>query len=117
MPAGLVGAALPSPLGGTVDPRTLHAWTWVPVANEELVIAEGCTDPPRGCGVVVARPSDDRERFEVLVSASSWRDIGEIARGGDTRHVRLRALDLRGIFSRDISYLYGKVEIGPLKRP
>ena len=40
-----------------------------------------------------------------------------MARAGDARHLRFRALDLRGTFSREITYRYGRVELGELKRP
>jgi len=102
-----------------IDPKSLHAWTWIPVANEELVIALGCTIAPRGCGVVVGRPSSDDAGAAgpVLASASSGKDLAEVARFGSPRHLRFRALDPRGVFARDITYSYGRVEIGAIKRP
>lgn len=102
-----------------VDPKTLHAWTWIPVANEELVIALGCTTAPRGCGVVIARPSsaDAGAKVEVLGAASSGKDVAEVARNGDPRHLRFRSLDQRGVYQRDITYAYGRIELGDPKRP
>lgn len=110
----------------TVDPKSLHAWRWVPVANEELVIVVGCTSEPRGCALVVGRPagpwSGDAGATggspgDVVVTALSGRDVPELARNGDARHLRFRALDTRGVFSRDVTYVYGRVEIGDVKRP
>jgi formylglycine-generating enzyme len=103
----------------TVDPKTVHAWTWIPVANEELVIALGCTSEPRGCGLVVARPSssDAGTAGDVLAAASSGKDLPEVARNGDPRHLRFRSLDQRGVYQRDITYAYGRIELGASKRP
>jgi hypothetical protein len=102
-----------------IDPKSLHAWTWIPLANEELVIALGCTTTPRGCGLVVGRPSlgDAGAAVAVLASAPSGKDLAEVARQGSPRHLRFRALGPRGVVARDITYSYGRVEIGPVKRP
>src|SRR5262249_49987806 len=40
---------------GATDPKTLHAWTWIPVGNEELVVTTGCVQAPRSCVLVVGR--------------------------------------------------------------
>ncbi len=103
----------------SVEPKTVHAWTWIPVPNEELVIALGCTSEPRGCGLVVARPSsaDAGDSGEVLAVASSGKDLPEVGRNGDPRHLRFRSLDQRGVYQRDVTYAYGRIELGPPKRP
>jgi hypothetical protein len=110
----------------SLDPSSVHAWTWIPVSNEELVIAMGCTTAPRGCALVVGRSAGPRSgdagpttdpAGDVVASASSGKDLPELARNGDARHLRIRALDARGVFSRDITYVYGRVEIADPKRP
>lgn len=103
-------------LGGDVDPKTLHAWDWVPIPNEDLTITLGCTSAPtvtaRTCGLVVGRATGD-----ALASATTGRDPPEVQRAGDFRHLRMRSLDVHGTFSREITYVYGRVELGDPKRP
>lgn len=109
-----------------IDEKTLRAWTWTPTANEELIIAEGCTTPPRQCAILVARSAPTKEGAagtnvnltnQPLISAPSGKDLAEIARNGDPRHLRVRALDERGIYSREITYAYGRIDLGDPKRP
>jgi hypothetical protein len=108
-------AALAAVVTGTLDPKLQHTWNWLPIPNEELVIVQGCnTVAPvtaRTCGFVVGRAG------RVLAQTATGRDPPELARNGDLRHLRMRSLDQRGTFSRDITYLYGKVELGAPKRP
>ena len=101
----------------SIAPKSIHSWTWIPVANEQLVIASGCTEAPRGCGLVVARPAGDAGGGEVLVSVATGKDPPEVTRGATARHIRVRALDQLGIYSREITYLYGRVDLGKSKRP
>ncbi len=101
----------------SVEPKSLRTFTWIPVANEELVLATGCTEAPKGCALVVARPSGDAGTAEILVTATTGKDVPEVVRAGDARHLRVRALDQRGIYSREITYLYGRVDLGGVKRP
>jgi hypothetical protein len=53
----------------------------------------------------------------VAANAVVGRELGDVSKGRDAKHLRLRALDLKGTFSRELSYVYGKVELGELKRP
>ena len=53
----------------------------------------------------------------VVAQSETGRDPPEIQKLGDFRHLRMRSLDQRGVFSREILYLYGKVELGAPKRP
>ena len=50
--------------------------------------------------------TDDQKRVEQ-----------EISRLADLRHLRFRALDHIGIVSRDITYAYGRIELGSPRRP
>ena len=117
------GAALVSAADGgapAIDPKSLRAWSWIPVANEELVIAMGCTVAPKVCALAIARPSiadGGAESGDVLGVMSTGKELPEVARNGDARHLRMRSLDPRGVYSRDITYLYGRVDLGDPKRP
>jgi sulfatase modifying factor 1 len=114
----------------SIEPKSLRAWSWIPVANEELVLAMGCTTAPRACGLVVGRNASSPAAAgsssdggagagasNVLASVSTGRELPEITRNGDARHIRVRSLDLRGIFSREVTYVYGRVDVGDMKRP
>lgn len=107
--------ALRALISGDLDPKLQHTWNWIPLANEELVIVQGCntTSPvtSRRCGFVVGRAG------AVVAQAETGRDPPELARASDFRHLRMRSLDQRGTFSRTVTYLYGKVELGDPKRP
>jgi hypothetical protein len=110
--------AIASAAGGSssLDPKSVHAWAWTPAANEALIVASGCTTPPRACGLVVGREGAEDAGVNVLTSVSTGRDPPEIARVGDPRHLRMRSLDAQGVFGRDITYVYGRVELGDPKR-
>ena len=108
-------AALATLVGGTLDPKLQHAWNWIPIPNEELAIVQGCNSvapvTARTCGFVVGR------KGQVLAQSATGRDPPEITRSGDFRHLRMRSLDARGVFSREIVYVYGRVDLGDPKRP
>ncbi len=121
------------------------AWTWHPVANEELVIAAGCAHPPDApgkkgarCGVIIARVDSGRAPSEAVRAASdggapppslgaplpvatlleidSGHVAADVAQFGEARHLRMRGLDTYGTFLREITYAYGRVELGETKR-
>ncbi len=92
-----------------------RAWTWHPVPNEELVIAGGCARV-RGvldCGAVVGRVSPAPK---VLAEIPTGLDFPDVAQNGDARHLRIRGLELRGGFLRDVIYTYGLVDVAEKKR-
>ncbi|HEY8077751.1 MAG TPA: SUMF1/EgtB/PvdO family nonheme iron enzyme [Labilithrix sp.] len=95
--------------------RILRAWQWTPVANEELTILVTCILQV-SCSVVVGRSQDGKP--EVLAASDAgWEDpLPDVARIGDARHLRLKALDRHGVFGREITYVYGLVEIADPKR-
>ncbi len=99
-----------------IEKSSRRAWRWVPVLNEELAVVMGCSDtPPRVCGLVVGRIVDGKPQS--LLKAIVGRDLPELSRLGDARHLRIRALDNAGIFSRAITYAYGRVSLGDPTRP
>jgi hypothetical protein len=99
-----------------IAPKTMRGQRWIPLANEELFVVQGCgTATPRQCGLLVGRVRNGK-RY-VAANAVVGRELGDVSKGRDAKHLRLRALDLKGTFSRELSYVYGKVELGELKRP
>jgi hypothetical protein len=100
-------------------------YTWHPVANEELIITSGCAHPPDAeaakkgarCGLLVARSSSAGKAGGVaLADVDSGHEFAEVVLFGDGRHLRMRGLDLQGIFVRELTYVYGRVEVGEMKR-
>ncbi len=87
-----------------------RAWKWVPVSNEELVLVMACRKGAP-CTLVVRRGEATLLSTDV---GSSW---PELARIGEARRLRIRSLDAKGTFSREITYAYGRVELGDQKRP
>ena len=119
IPAIASALAASSGPAGAVVPKSVHAWSWVPVGNEALELVVGCSASPKACALVVGRPLGGGSAdagVSVLASTPTGRDLPEVARVGDPRHLRMRALDTLGIFGRDITYVYGRVEIGEPKR-
>jgi hypothetical protein len=100
-----------------------HGWQWVPVPNEDLRVFVGCADPKAPgivtqdgvpaarCGVGIVR--DDM----LLAKVSTGTTMPEVARNGSPRHLRVRGVDARGTFSREITYVYGRIEVTEPKRP
>lgn len=94
----------------------LRAFKWVPVSNEELLLFVGCSKGETGsCAVVVGRQID--EKITVLASSPVGLPQPEVVRLGDMKHLRLRGIDGPGTFGRDITYVYGRVEIAGPARP
>lgn len=98
------------------------AWTWRPVPNDTLVLASGCAAyekniRPVGCALVAFRPGDDAASDHVLAGVRADVGIGEMVVNGDARHVRVRGLlSQGGLYSRAVTYGYGRVVIGEMKR-
>ncbi|MBX3190621.1 MAG: SUMF1/EgtB/PvdO family nonheme iron enzyme [Labilithrix sp.] len=106
------------PAIGTEANHFERAWKWSPVANEELVIILGCNKiGPPTCSVAVGRAGEGRAVLLASASAGNASPLPDLARVGDARHLRIRALDPAGTFGRDISYVYGRVAISEMKRP
>ena len=106
--------------GSENEPFTAsQAWTWHPASNEELVIASGCakgpdkTKKPLKCGIVVGRASP---AAAPLLAIDAGRSVGEVVLFGDARHLRMLSVDARSAFVRTITYAYGRIELGEIKR-
>ena len=93
-----------------------RAWTWHPVPNEELVIAGGCakTGHVSRCGLLVGRSRDGAT--QTVAQFEVGHDLPEVAQFGEARRLRARGADAQGGFTREITYTYGRIEIGEAKR-
>ena len=106
-----------------------RAWKWSPVVNEELVMILGCTPsgdtqhaaalgaPPPSCALAVGRTLDGRPTLIGSADIGHAAALPDVARVGDARHLRIRGLDPLGTFGRDVTYVYGRVEISAISRP
>lgn len=106
------------PAIGTAANHFAKAWRWSPVANEELVMILGCnTVGAPTCALAVGRTFEGRATLISSEEVGQAMALPDVARIGDTRHLRIRGLDPAGTFGRDITYVYGRVEIGRVSRP
>ena len=94
------------------------AWTWRPVPNESIVLASGCAAyerniKPVGCALFAFRQGADASDDVVLAGVAADVGIGEMVIAGDRGHVRIRGLMSQGgLYAREITYVYGRVNIG-----
>lgn len=92
-----------------------QGWSWIPRPNEKLAVLVTCTRAGRTqCDVLVGRQLGEARAVVVRLELES---NVELARVGEARRLRLRALDTRGSYTRDVTYVYGRVEVGEPKRP
>lgn len=106
------------PALGTAANHFARAWRWLPVANEELVMILGCnTVGTPTCTLAVGRTLEGRAALIASADVGHATALPDVARIGDARHLRIRGLDPAGTFGRDITYVYGRVEIGRENRP
>jgi sulfatase modifying factor 1 len=112
-----------SPLGDAGAPFAfVHAFTWHPVPNEELVVASGCAkDAPHArCGLVVGRVDEGTDaeilKAELLADIDTGFEAAEVAEVGDARHLRLKGVDAKSGYLRDFTYSFGRVEMGAIQR-
>jgi hypothetical protein len=106
------------PALGTAANHFARAWKWSPVPNEELVMILGCnTVGPPTCGLAVGRSLEGRPALIAHADVGHATALPDVARIGDARHLRIRGLDPLGTFGRDVTYVYGRVEISKISRP
>lgn len=88
------------------------------MANEELVMILGCNvvGPPT-CALAVGRTLDGVAALVGSADVGHAMALPDVARVGDARHLRIRGLDPQGTFGRDITYVYGRVQISGVSRP
>lgn len=103
---------------GTESNHFARAWRWAPTANEELVLILGCNQiGSPTCSLAVGRTLEGRAQVLATSDVGHRSPLPDVARIGDARHLRIRGLDPAGTFGRDITYVYGRVEIGQMNRP
>lgn len=103
---------------GTAANHFARAWKWSPVPNEELVMILGCNKVGAPtCSLAVGRLEGDRATLLGSADVGHASPQPDVARVGDARHLRIRGLDPAGTFGRDITYVYGRVELGTMNRP
>jgi formylglycine-generating enzyme required for sulfatase activity len=95
--------------------RVERKWAWRPVANEKLLVGVVCATKSgvRHCALVVSRedgPPEPLARFD------AGREVPEVAPLGEKK-LRARALDAQGSYQRELTYSFGRVEVGEAKRP
>lgn len=99
-----------------VECNYVNALAWRPTPNEQLSILVGCTNAsPRKCGVFVGSMATGKP--QKLAAQAFGPIVPEVLPTGDKKVLKLRAVDWRGSFSRDVSYSYGRVDVGPETRP
>jgi formylglycine-generating enzyme len=101
----------------------VHAWTWRPVANEDLLLATGCSagPAPARCALVVGRVTEEASEggpnaVDTLLQMETGSEASEVAEVGDARHLRFKGVDTTSAYLRDFTYAYGRVELGEVKR-
>lgn len=106
-----------APDGGAVDAHLFAAraaWRWHPVPNEELTVISGCVANADGkkpyCGTVIARAG------VAIKTIDGGRLAPEVAEFGDSRRIRMQSVDDRSAFVREITYVVGMIQLGPVKR-
>ncbi len=99
-----------------VECNYVNALTWRPTPNEALSILVGCTNSTaRKCGVFIG--SEATGKAQRLAAQAFGPIVPEVLPTGDRKVLKLRAVDWRGSFSREVSYSYGRVDVGPETRP
>ncbi len=111
-PLDVLDGAACGPPGAPAPCTTSRAWIWRPVPNTELSLVGGCLGKGNEmrCALAVARTVGDR--VETLAQIDTGREIADVGLiGGPERRVRVRGLERRGHFYRDVAFHYGIVEV------
>jgi hypothetical protein len=66
--------------------------------------------------VIVGRVLDDRATVMSTTEVGVDTPLPDVARIGDPRHIRVKGTDGKGVFVREITYVYGRVEIAEIRR-
>lgn len=99
---------------GTITPDRM--WTWWPAGNDELTLLSLCAGAGRRalCGVLIARVVLGKPNALVWAEGGTWQPM--LHAENDPRDVWLLGGDDPGAFRRRISYLWGRVSVGPRER-
>lgn len=103
-------------LAGKGPPSVDRLWSWWPAGNDELVIGSVCAGMGQkpGCGVIIARMSLGRPHVLDWVSSGYW--AASLHAEYDPRDIWLVGGDELGPFKRLVSYVWGKLRVGPKER-
>jgi formylglycine-generating enzyme required for sulfatase activity len=102
-----------------IDEHTFYnypgAWTWRPVANEEIVVLVGCSpiDSPPHCEVAALRAGPKPvvlAHYKVGAIQPSWE-----MPPNDPRSLRGRGFRPAGAYFTELRYAYGRVDLHELK--
>lgn len=99
---------------GSIEPERL--WAWWPAGNDELVALSVCAGSGRrgSCGVFLARDHLGKVMPLGWGHGGTWSPLLDAE--NDPRDIWLLGGDDPGAFRRRISYVWGKVTIGPRER-
>lgn len=91
-------------------------WKWRPVANDRLLVLAGCTRAPApaqgSCAFAVLREPG----HAVVVATPTDRMVVDVSVAGDRRKLRAIGFDSVGSYVRDLTYAYGAVDLGEVRR-
>jgi hypothetical protein len=99
---------------GPIEPE--RSWAWWPAGNDELAIVSVCAGSGRrgSCGVLVARDLLGKASALAWAHGGTWSPLLDAE--NDPRDVWLLGGDDPGAFRRRMSYVWGKVTVGPRER-
>ncbi len=99
--------------------EVLHSWRWHPIGNDEMILQAGCASyrPHPVCGVAISHVSPlpeakDAPPTPIGFASTAWW-LPELRVGSSTRELWIYGGDFQGQFRRQLSYLAGRVEVGP----
>ena len=103
-------------LSGRGDPAIDRLWSWWPVGNDELVAASVCAGLGQrpACGILVARQTLGKINVLEWVPSGFW--AATLHAEFDPRDVWMVGGDETGLYKQLISYVWGKLRVGPKER-
>jgi sulfatase modifying factor 1 len=99
---------------GTPEPDRM--WSWWPAGNDELVAISVCAGSGRraSCGVLFARVLLGKPNPLAWAQGGTWSPLLDAE--NDPRDLWLLGGDDPGAFRRRVSYVWGKLNVGPRER-
>jgi sulfatase modifying factor 1 len=99
---------------GTIDPDRM--WSWWPAGNDELVALGVCAGRGRRayCGVLFARVVLGKPNALAWVHGGTWQPM--LQAENDPRDLWLLGGDDPGAFRRRVSYVWGRLTVGPREK-
>lgn len=98
------------------NPEPDKMWTWWPLGNDELALLSVCAGTGRkaACGVLIARVVLGKPAALAWAEGGTWQPM--LRAENDPRDIWLLGGDDPGAFRRKISYVWGRVGVGPRER-